>query len=124
MIKWFEESDEVIINCGLDGNPRFSECRIKGYSYKIWAYAYMKNGVLNAVIKPINTLATQYVTFDFFGDTLKMRMIGTPGFPAFIHKNVNQSSFIANSGIFKPIIIHAVKNILKTTEMPMKFKAG
>lgn len=122
-IKWFEESDEVIINCGLDGNPRFSECRIKGYSYKIWAYAYIKNGVLNAVIKPINTLATQYVTFDFFGDTLKMQMIGTPGFPAFIHKNVNQSSFIANSGIFKPIIIHAVKNILKTTEMPMKFKA-
>ncbi len=122
-VKWYEEDDEIIVNCGLDGKPRFSECRIKGYCYKIWAYAYMKNGVINAVIKPINTLATQYATFDFSGDVLKMQIIGTPSFPEFICKNASQSSFVDNSGIFKPIIVQIIKLLLKTTEMPMKFKA-
>lgn len=122
-VKWFEEEDEVIINCGLDGKPRFSECSIKGYPYKIWAYAYMKNGILNAVMKPINTLATQYMTFEFSGDTLKIGMKSSPSFPEFIKKNAGQSSFFRNSGALKPVVEKGLDWFLKTTETPMKFKA-
>lgn len=121
-VKWFEEEDEVVINCGLDRNPRMSECSIKGYPYKIWAYAFMKDGVLNAVVKPINTLATQFMTFEFSGDTVKISMRSNPSFPEFIKKNAGQSSFVRNSGAFKPIIIKSVDAFLKTSEMPMTFK--
>lgn len=123
MVKWFEEEDEIIINCGLDGKPRFSECSIKGYYYKIWAYAYMKNGVLNAVVKPLNTLATQYMTFEFIGNTAEIAMRCTPSFPEFIRNNAGQSSFVRNSGIFRPVIDKGLTSFLKATEMPMKFKA-
>ncbi len=122
-VKWFEEEDEVIINCGLDGKPRMSDCSIKGYPYKIWAYAYMKNGVLNAVVKPINTLATQFMTFEFSGNTVKIAMKSNPSFPGFIKGNAEQSSFVKHSGAFKPVIIKGMDWFLKTTEMPMKFKA-
>lgn len=122
-VRWYEEEDEVVINCGLDGNPRMSECKIKGYPYKIWAYAFVKDGVLNAVVKPLNTLATQRMTFDFSGDTVKIRMKSTPSFPEFIKNNAEQSSFVRSSGIFKPVIIKGLDWFLKTTEMPMKFKA-
>ena len=43
-VKWKEEEDEITINCGLDGNPRVTENKIKGYPYKIWAYAYCEGG--------------------------------------------------------------------------------
>ena len=121
-VRWSEEEDEVVINCGLDGKPRFSEFRIKGYYYKTWAYAYMKNGVLNAVVKPINTLATQYMTFDFAADTVKIAMKSTPSFVEFIKKNAEQSSFFRNSGVLKPIVTKGLDAFLKTVEMPMKFK--
>ncbi len=121
-VKWFEEEDEVIINCGLDGNPRMSECSIKGYPYKIWAYAFMKDGVLNAVVKPINTLATQLMTFEFFGDTVKFAMKSNPSFPEFIKENACKSSFVRNRGAFKPIIMKSVDAFLKTSETPMIFK--
>ena len=122
-VRWYEEEDEVVINCGLDGKPSFSECRIKGYYYKIWAYAYMKNGVLNAVVKPINTLATQYITFEFADDAVKIAMKSTPSFVDFIKKNAEQSSFFRNSGAFRPIVAKGLDAFLKTIEMPMKFKA-
>ena len=80
-VKWYEENDKVIVNCGLDGNPRMSECEIKGYKYKLWAYAYMQNGILTAVIKPINTLATQVFSFSFEKSSVKIQIKGTPGFP-------------------------------------------
>ena len=122
-VRWFEEEDEVIIRCGLDGNPRLSECRIKGYYYKIWAYAFMKNGVLNAVVKPINTLATQRMTFEFSDEAVKIAIKSTPSFVEFIKNNVEQSSFVRKSGIIKPVIVRGLEFFLRTTEMPMKFKS-
>ena len=121
-VKWKEEGDEVVINCGLDGEPRMSECQIKGYPYKIWAYAYSENGKINAVVKPINTLSTQYMTFDFSGDTLKIQIKGTPSFPEFILKNALSPSFIKNNKVIKSVVTKAVNLILSTTERPMKFK--
>ena len=122
-VRWFEEEDEVVINCGLDGTPKMSECSIKGYPYKIWAHAFMKNGVLNAVVKPINTLATQFMTFEFSGETVKIAMKSNPSFPGFIKKNACQSSFVKNSGAFKPIMLKSVDAVIGTSEMPMTFKA-
>jgi hypothetical protein len=118
-----QEGDEVVINCGLDGEPRMSECEIKGYPYKIWAYAYMENGEINAVVKPINTLSTQYMTFDFFGDTVKIQIKGTPSFPEFILKNATSPDFIKKNKAIKAIVTKAVGALVSTTERPMKFKA-
>lgn len=122
-VRWKEEGDEVKIHCGLDGAPRLSECEIKGYRYTIWAYAYISRGKLTAVVKPLNTLATQKITFDFSENEVMLRFVGTPSFPAFISKNADQSSFVKNSGVLKPAIMKVIDKVLKTTEMPMKFKA-
>ena len=121
-IRWKEDNDTVTINCGIDGTPRMSESTIKGYPYKIWAYAYNKNGKLNAVVKPLNTLATQYIEFDFGTDEVTMQLKGTPSFPWFISRNADQSAFVKNSGVFKPVIMKAIDKVLATTELPMKFK--
>lgn len=122
-VRWKEEEDEVIINCGLDGEPRFSSCSIKGYPYKIWAYAFMENGKLNAVIKPLNTLSTQRVTFDFSKDKVKLSFKGTPSFIDFIMKNADKSSFIKKSGAAKPMLMKTVLKALEATERPMTFKS-
>ena len=121
-VKWKEEGDEVVINCGLDGEPRMSECQIKGYPYKIWAYAYFENGKINAVVKPINTLSTQYMTFDFSDDAVKIQTKGTPSFPEVILKNALSPSFIKNNQVIKSVVTKAVNLVLSTTERPMKFK--
>ncbi len=121
-IKWTEGADEVVINCGLDGKPRMSECSITGYKYKIWAYAYCKNGVINAVVKPMNTLATQRIRIEFSGDAVKMQFKDTPSFAEFILHNAGQSSIVEKSGKFRPVIDKTVKAFMKTIEMPMKFK--
>lgn len=121
-VRWKEEGDEVVINCGLDGEPRMSECQIKGYPYKIWAYAYTENGKINAVVKPINTLSTQYITFDFSGDTVKIQIKGTPSFPEFILKNALSPDFIKKNKPIKFIVTKAVNLLVSTTERPMKFK--
>ena len=122
-VKWKEEEDEVVVNCGLDGEPRFSECSIKGYTYKIWAYAFMKDGRLNAVVKPINTLTTQKIEFTFGEKEVKLQFKGSPSFVDFIAKNADQSGFIKNSGALKPTLMKVVRKALGTTEMPMKFKS-
>lgn len=122
-VRWFEEDDEVVINCGLDGNPRMSECRIKGYLFKIWAYAFNENGKLNAVAKPINTLATQRMTFDFSEDTVKISMVGTPDFKQFIRGNAEQSSAYRKSKDILPFISKGLDFALSTIEMPMVFKS-
>lgn len=122
-VKWKEEEDEVVINCGLDGEPRFSECSIKGYTYKIRAYAFMKNGKLNAVVKPINTLSTQLIEFTFAEKEVKLQFKGSPSFVDFIAKNADQSDLIKNSGALKPTLMKVVRKALGTTEMPMTFKA-
>ena len=121
-VKWKEERDEVVINCGLDGEPRMTECSIKGYPYKIWAYAYSENGKINAVVKPLNTLSTQYMTFGFSGDTVKIQIKGTPSFPEFILKNATSPDFIKNNKVIKSVVTKAVNLLLSTTERPMKFK--
>jgi len=122
-VKWFEEDDEVVINCGLDGEPRMSECEIKGYKYKIWAYAYDENGKLKAVIKPINTLSTQIVAFEFLNDTVKIQFKGAPSFTDFIIHNVDKSSFVRKNQWLKPIIMPVVNAVLSSAERPMKFKS-
>ena len=122
-VKWKEEGDEVVINCGLDGEPRMSECSIKGYPYKIWAYAYAENRKIKAVVKPINTLSTQYMTFYFSGDTVKIQIKGTPSFPEFILKNATSPDFIKKNKAIKAIVTKAVGALVSTTERPMKFKA-
>ena len=121
-VKWKEEGDEVVINCGLDGEPRMSECQIKGYPYKIWAYAYIENGKINAVVKPINTLSTQYMTFDFSDKTVKINIKGTPSFPEFILKNATSPSFVKNNKAIKNIVVKVVGALVSTTERPMRFK--
>lgn len=122
-VKWFEDNDEVVINCGLDGKPRMSECEIKGYKYKIWAYAYCENGMLKAVVKPINTLSTQLMSFDFSGNTVKVQMKDTPSFTDFILHNVDKSSFVEKNQWLKPVAIPMVRAVLKTAERQMNFKA-
>lgn len=122
-VRWKEEEDEVVINCGLDGEPRFSECSIKGYPYKIWAYAFMENAKLNAVVKPLNTLSTQRIIFDFSENKVKMSFKSSPSFVEFIMKNADQSSFIKKSGAVKPLLMKTVYKALGTTESPMTFKS-
>lgn len=121
-VQWFEQEDKVVINCGLDGEPRSSECEIKGYKYKIWAYAYSENGLVKAVVKPINTLATLHIDFDFSGDGLEMKITDTPSFSEFILHNVDKSSFVANNGWLHPLVIPTVRKALSTATKPMKFK--
>lgn len=121
-VKWFEESDEVIVNCGLDGSPRMSECAIKGYKYKIWAYAYTENGTLKAVVKPLNTASTQYLTFAFSDGRVKIKFDCTPSFTEFICKNADESSFVRNSGKLRAPLMKIVRKALLTTEKPLEFK--
>ena len=122
-VRWFEEDDEVVINCGLDGTPRMSECSLKGYEYKIWAYAYTENGEFKAVVKPLNTTSTQRMTFEFSQDTVKITIIGTPSFPEFICKNANESSFVRNSGKLRAPLMRVVERALLSTEKPLVFRA-
>ena len=120
---WFEENDKVTIKCGLDGEPRISECELKGYKYKIWAYAYSENGILKAVVKPINTLATLEIEFEFSEDTVKICIADKPSFEEFILNNVDKSSFVADNKWLQPIVIPTVKKVLSTATKPMVFKA-
>ncbi len=121
-ISWFEEESKVDIACGLDGKPRITECEIKGYPYKVLAYAYARENAVHAVVKPINTLATQKITFEFSGDTMKMAMKGTPDFKEFIVKNARQSGFYRKTSDKLPFIAKGLDFALSTIEMPMKFK--
>ena len=121
-VKWYEGADEVVINCGLDGKPRMSECSIKGYRYSVWAYAYCENGITNVVVKPLNTLTTQRIKIEFSGNILKMQFRDTPSFSEFILHNAGQSSFVSNSGKLRPLIDKTVKMFMKTIEAPMKFR--
>lgn len=123
-VNWKEGEDVVSVNCGLDGEPRLSECEINGYPYKIWAYAYEKEGKINAVVKPVNTLATQYFTFDFKdGNTLKIQIKGTPSYPEFILKNAVKNPIADKSKLVKKAIIGVMTPVLATTERVMTFKS-
>ncbi|MBR3819490.1 MAG: serine hydrolase [Clostridia bacterium] len=121
-ISWFEEEDKVVVDCGLDGNSRITHCTIKGYPYTVWAYAYARKNVVHAVVKPINTLATQRITFEFSGDTMKMSMKGTPDFKKFIAGNAEQSEFYRKTNKHLRFISKGLDFALSTIEMPMKFR--
>ena len=122
-ISWHEDEADITINCGLDGEPRLSECSIKGYPYKLWAYAYGKADKLNVVVKPLNTLSTQYITIDFYEDKLKMQFKSTPDFVGFIVKNAVSSDFIKKNPFMKSIVVALVSGIVSFLERPVKFKA-
>ncbi len=121
-INWEEEGDKVTVRCGLDGNPRMSECSIKGYKYKVWAYAYAENGKIKAVVKPLNTLSTQRISIEFAGNAVKMQFNDTPSFTEFILYNAGQSTFVSGSGKFRPVVDKTIELFMKTTGTPMKFK--
>lgn len=121
-IRWTEDGDTVTVNCGLDGTPRMSECSLKGYNYKIWSYGYWNGNVLNLTVKPINTLATQKITMEFVGDTVKLCMKDTPGFTEFILHNMTTVPIFEKSRTVKEIAGACMKLLLKTAYLPMKFK--
>ncbi len=122
-VKWFEEEDEVIINCGLDGKPRVTDCCLKGYTYKLWAYAYGEDGKVQVVVKPINTLATQRITFEFSGDELSIKMNSTPSFSDFIKFNAGDQAIIKNHPRFEPAIMKGLGAALAKAEDAMIYKA-
>ena len=121
-IKWHEEEDEIIINCGLDGEVRISECKIKGYPYKLWSYAYTDGGRLKVVVKPLNTLATNYITIEFLKNSVKMQFKGTPDFTEFIIKNASSPDFFRKHKLICKIAMGIIGLPLKIAERPMKFK--
>ncbi len=122
VIKWQEEDNDVIIKCGLDGKPRLSGISIKGYPYVLWAYAFMKDGKLNAVVKPINTLSTITIVFEFLKNKVKMKIDSTPDFIDFIVKNADKSDFVRKNPKLQPIILKVIRKALEITHSPMIFK--
>lgn len=121
-VKWKEEEDEITINCGLDGNPRVTENKIKGYPYKMWAYAYCEGGIIKAVVKPLNTLSTHYISFSFSDDSVDIQFKGTPDFPQFIKRHVDEVPFVTRSEKLKGIVLKCADMVLLTVEKPIKFK--
>lgn len=121
-IKWFEEEDEIIISCGLDGEPRMSECVIKGYPYKIWAYCYTEGDKFKAVVKPLNTLATHYIDLDFKPDRVKMSFKSNPCFTEFIMKSAMEPDFVNKHRLVKALTQGSVKLVVDTTRRPVKFR--
>ena len=123
VIKWKEEEDEILVNCALDGKPQLSECEIKGYQYKIWSYGFMKDGKFTAVIKPLNTLSTQYFTFDFNENQVKTSCTGTPSFIEFIKKSAGSADFFNTHPKIKALSLGFIQKLLSSTEKPIKFIA-
>ena len=122
-LKWYEEEDEVVIRFGIKGKPMLSECSIKGYPYKIWAYAYTENGVLKGVVKPINTLSTQYMSFSFSDDRVGISMRGTPDTKQFIWKHANSVDFITKHPKLCSPITKGLDKALNALEKEMIFKS-
>ena len=122
-VKWKEEEDKIIINCGLDGEAKLSQCKIKGYPYKIWAYAYCENGIIKAVVKPLNTLSTHYISFDFSGDYVSIRFKGTPSFPEFIKRHITDVPLFSKNKAMRGIAFRCMDMVLSTVERPIKLKS-
>ncbi len=123
VLKWYEEEDEVIIRFGLKGEAMLSDCSVKGYPYKIWAYAYMDKGVLKGVVKPINTLSTQYMSFSFSEDRVGISMRGTPDTKQFIWKHVGDVDFFKKFPKLSAPITGGINKALDSLEKEMIFIA-
>lgn len=122
-INWVEEEDSITIRCGLDGQPRVTECSIKGYPYKLWAYAYTQGDEIKAVVKPLNTLSTQYITIKPCGNKLKMQFKNSPDFVGFIIKSAVSVGFFNRFPIMKKIVSAVLGGVIGFFERPMVFKA-
>ncbi len=121
-ITWQEEEDTVVIKCNRDGTPSVSSCSIKGYEYKLWAYAFNEADELKIVLKAINTLSTQYISFRFFNNFLKVKFVSTPSFAEFIMRNVESPEFFRKNPGFAKIILKPIEKFMLLTERYMKFK--
>lgn len=122
-VKWYEEEDEINIRFGLKGEAKISDCSIKGYPYKIWAYAYMDDGVIKGVIKPLNTLSTRYISFGFSDDTVKLKMKGTPDFIKFIGKHTEDLDFFRLYPRMSAPLLKGFYRFISTADKEMVFKA-
>lgn len=122
VIRWKEDDDDVVVNCGLDGRARLSDITLKGYPYTLWAYAFKKGEKLNVVVKPLNTLSTTKIVFEFSENKVKMQISGTPDFVEFICKNTHKSDFVNKNPALKPMITKVVNKALLTMQRPMIFK--
>ncbi len=122
-INWKEEEDNITIQCGLDGEPRVSECEIKGYPYKIWAYAYEEKGILKVVIRPLNTLSIRYIDISYKNNKLKMKFSGAPDFTSFLVKNAGEPDFIRKHKVIRKISMFFVRKTGEFLERTMTFKA-
>lgn len=122
IINWLEEEDKVKIICGLDGNPRLSECSIKGYPYKIWAYAYTQGDAVKVEVRPLNTLSTRYITLSFKGNTLQLQLEGTPDFKAFLLKNAGEPDFLKKHKAINAAAMFVVRKFADLLERPLKLK--
>ena len=121
-VSWKEEEDRITINCGLDGTPRITDCSIKGYLYKLWAYAYTENEKLKVVIKPLNTLSTHYITIAFRRRCLKMQFEATPDFTGFILRSAASPDFFKKHVVIKKITMSVLGFFLGIVQRPLKFK--
>ncbi|MBO5896502.1 MAG: serine hydrolase [Clostridia bacterium] len=121
-ISWLEEEDKVTISCGLDGEPRMSECVIKGYPYKIWAYCYAEGDKFKLVVKPLNTLATHYIDLEFVSDGVKMSFKSNPCFTEFILKSAMEPEFFNKHRLVRTVTQGVVKLVVDTTARPVKFR--
>ncbi len=123
VISWQEENDTVTLNCGLNGEYGISHCEIKGYPYKILAYAYAQNGVIKVVAKPVNTLSTRYIDICFKKNKLEMKLRGIPDFTEFLAKNAVEPDFIKKHKSVKAVVAFVVTKIGEFLEGPMNFKS-
>ena len=123
VVNWYEEEDKVTIRFGLKGEACISECSIKGYPYKMWAYAYMDRGVIEGVVKPINTLSTQYISIRFSGNELYMSMKGTPNFTEFIGRHTEGLDFFRLYPKMSAPLLKGFYKVISTVDKEMIFKA-
>lgn len=121
-ITWYEEEDQVTVKCGLDGTPHMSECSLKGYRYILWSYGWWEGNILRVKLRPINTLSSLMMSFNFENDGFSLKVSAVPGFTGFILTNLNQVKAFAK---YKPLNAMAggvMKLILRTAEAEMKFR--
>lgn len=121
IITWFEGSDCVSVKCGLDGKPRFSDCCIKGYHYRLLSYGHWENGSLKVRLLPINTLSSLDMTFRFENDSFALKVSESPDFTEFILHNITQVKLLEKCSVLKCAASGVMKLLLRTTGAEMIF---
>ena len=121
-ICWYEDDDRVEIRCGLDGKPRQCETSLNGYKYFVWSFAYIENDRLIAVVKPINTLATQIFTFAFDKKTMRLTADGTPRFKDFLLYHMNTVPIIRKNAFINKKAPLVVSRAVELLEKPYKYR--